>query len=682
MSFEEAINRHKILPDLPVMPELTKVSAAKRRVMDKWSDIIPEVQDDDHEKILSHLYNLIQKNNWHDVKLSFVLKAFRVAFLDKFKDDHKANTIVNFALEELESTSNATLVNSMASIYVATFNPNNRSTQMLADRLSKRTHGLLSKWQKLLETFEAFFSPKHLPEKIASKMLFSHQPFFQVKKYGFSDPHAYGLMDFVHLAYLDAFAPQLETKEGFESLLNWINPEPKKIKLRGQTSIIEAVLKPWINKTPDENFRQYITEKLITVYDDPRIRRDNWLGVSDLYMNVIFSWLTKEDLRFFTSVVTATQKNPMWGPRRDFWLDLYKRGKIEQAWVAFCPSAARYARQELSASGTTLDLNRFGRQTNKKSRANTSILIMKIQNKIFVDGCHDYSTHVWNIDDPAAPRLFKSNYDCDEDIRLKSPVGRGKAHNSIPSWKLWVEKKIYETIPMSTARPINWDAPNRNFNFQKPVSNTYVASTSGSENTEKTKRNLSNRREPNSISANNAGLRGSVAERETKFTKQTFAAESASNKKVTFDLDKAAFKNELSRLSTFLNENNENSFELALVLSAGMSDKPLSKTELEKLNMLFSRGIVHEQDYPQITRAFQPIFKIDNAEPNYEKWSRVIKAIEFHGNRLRILSRKSESAIAKLALRQFPLNKEEINSFEYLLQTLRARSISIDNLFN
>ncbi len=96
-------------------------------------------------------------------------------------------------------------------------------------------------------------------------------------------------------------------------------------------------------------------------------------------------------------------------------------------------------------------MRRFAKQSKGGTRSDTSILIMKIGSKIVVDGCHNYRTHIFNIDDPVAPKLFRREYDCDADVMDLAPWS--KAHNSIPAWSQWVRESINSKTPMSTKKP-------------------------------------------------------------------------------------------------------------------------------------------------------------------------------------------------------------------------------------
>jgi hypothetical protein len=116
---------------------------------------------------------------------------------------------------------------------------------------------------------------------------------------------------------------------------------------------------------------------------------------------------------------------------------LHERGNIDEAWVAFGSEAKEYARKNLMREGATKVSNRFG--TQKDRGGSTSLLIMKIGRKIVVDGCHSYKTHIFDIDDPKAPKLYQSSYYCDDIMRASRT---SQSHVSIPSWESWVHRHI------------------------------------------------------------------------------------------------------------------------------------------------------------------------------------------------------------------------------------------------
>ena len=450
MDLDLALNASRRLSPL-VLPELTRLIAAKKRVLDRWPDIVPDPPERDQAAIISQMLALLQSNRWEDVKMSFVLRALKVAFNSNFRTREDVAPIIDFAFEELAATTQSTFLNAMVAIYLSSYEPKADHSLDLGAKITAKRDLLSGKWRAIEETYPSLFDANRAHEDIAASMENMEEPWQGLKANGFPNPHATGLMDHVHAAYVEKVRPNLHLESWLDVLFKWLNPEPGKRKTSGSIHVIEAVLGHWTRKTASDQTRQAVTEHLINQYNDPRTNRSLWFGVSEDYMNVIFSWLTREDLRFFTSVVDATQKDPQWQPRKKFWLRLYDEGLIEKAWVAFCPGAERYARTHLIRSGYAENVRRFAKQSKGGTRSDTSILIMKIGNKIVVDGCHNYRTHIFNIGDPVAPKLFRREYDCDADVM--ELAAWSKSHSSIPSWAQWVRESIHSKTPMSTKKP-------------------------------------------------------------------------------------------------------------------------------------------------------------------------------------------------------------------------------------
>lgn len=451
MDLELALGSARRLAPL-ILPELTRLIAAKKRVMDRWPDIVPDPPERDCEAIIIQMLALLESNRWEDIKMSFVLRALKVAFGANFRNREVVEPIIDFAFAELDATTQSTFLNAMVAIYLSSYEPKAAHSLALGTKISAKRSLLNGKWRAIEETYPTLFDANHAHEDIAASMEEMEEPWQGLKAKGFPNPHATGLMDYIHAAYVDRMRPNLNMESWLDVLFKWLNPEPGKRKTSGSIEVIEAVLGHWVGKNASNQARETVTEHLINQYNDPRTNRSLWVGVSEDYMNVIFSWLTREDLRFFTSVVDATQKDPQWQPRKKFWLKLYDEGQINEAWVAFCPNAERYARTHLIRSGVAENVRRFGKQTKGGSKFDTSILIMRIGNKIVVDGCHMYRTHIFNVDDPVAPKLYRRDYDCDEDVMRLSP--RSKAHtNPIHHWENWVRATIKERVPMSPHRP-------------------------------------------------------------------------------------------------------------------------------------------------------------------------------------------------------------------------------------
>lgn len=288
----------------------------------------------------------------------------------------------------------------------------------------------------LLAAVPSLLDPSRAHRDLAGRMAVMKHPFHELKAMGIVAPHGPGFMDAAHLAFVAALAPGLDQPETLERLKGWVVPEGAAPRQEGAREAIEAMLRPWVHRSPPDELRRDLAEWIVAHYHDPRVQPGGvWSGFDPDLKAVIFRWLTEADMQFFCDVVTATQDSHMWAPRRDFWLRLFRQKRIEAAWVAFCPPAAEYARRHLMRTGQATASHRFGRQTGP--RPDTSLLVMKIGRKIVVDGCHSYRTHIFDAADPKAPRLFQRDYDCDEIMRKSR---NAKSHASIPSWMAWVEQ--------------------------------------------------------------------------------------------------------------------------------------------------------------------------------------------------------------------------------------------------
>jgi len=443
MNLENALR--DLRPSHPlVFPKLDYLGKAKKRILERWPDVVPTIEGKDEEIIISKFLDIIQRNSWRDVKMVFVLRGLRVAFSPHFRARPDVNPILEFAFAELKVSTNKPFVNALASIYLSTYEPNSEHSIKLGQGLQEKRNLLNSQWQSVQTRYANIFDGRTAHKHVGLSMLEMDDPLIELKKIGIRDPHATGLMDYAQESYVEKLGPRLKNLDVVARLFKWLNPEPGKRRVTGSTKIIKALLGLWLHERPSDDVIENISERLVSQYKDPRTQHQHWLGVEEPYMNVIYSWLTKENLRFFISVVDAAQKDRQWPPRKAFWLQLYEEGLIEQAWVAFCPSAERYARAHVIGFKNDNGTRRFGRQTKGGSRINTSILLMKIGDKIVVDGCHDYRTHIFNIDDPLAPKLFQSAYDCDSDVMNLAYCS--KAHNSIPHWQDWVRRTIAKKV--------------------------------------------------------------------------------------------------------------------------------------------------------------------------------------------------------------------------------------------
>ncbi|CDZ72586.1 Hypothetical protein NGAL_HAMBI2610_42110 [Neorhizobium galegae bv. orientalis] len=388
--------------------------------------------------LVAEVNRRFQSDDWNDTPMSLVTSAARALFDAERRERPDLADLRRFYYDECRVSTRMGFLGAMASIYIGSYVPAARHTLELSEALREARGRLGGRWKNLLEHIPEILDPFTAHEAVARKMLPMDDPWSGLKSLGLRSPHANGLMDHAHLAYIRSIAPELKSREGMARLFGWLKPDNQEAKLTVSADAISACLGHWTQAVPPEDDQRYLLENLIGLYGDPRVQRSGaWTGVSEQLMSVILRWLTRENIRFFLDIVSAVEESHMWEPRRKFWLGLHQQGRIDAAWVAFSDRAAREARSKSKQSGSRGTL-RFGRQIAGGGRSNTSLLILKVGRKIVVEGSHSYKVHVFDATNLRAPALYGDNYDCD-DIR-DIPGARAKSHQGY--WEGWVLENI------------------------------------------------------------------------------------------------------------------------------------------------------------------------------------------------------------------------------------------------
>ena len=370
--------------------------------------------------------------------MSLVTSAARALFDADRRSRPDLAQLREFYLREIHASTRQAFLGAMLAVYVDSFVPGAEHTRALAAALNQVRSRLGARAQNLLRNFPECLNPLTAPEELARLMMNMRNCWRDLKSMGISSPHAPGLMEHAHLAYVRLLRPKLRTRSGMEELIRWLKPQNQKALSSGGGAAITALLDQWVEGDPPQSELTYLTQSLITLYGDPRVSRGGvWSGVPDKVLSVLFRWLTGENIRFFLDVVSAVEESHMWAPRREFWLSLHEQRRIDTAWVAFSGSAVAYAKRDFSARSNGA-LLKFGRQSAGGSRADTSLLILKIGNKIVVEGSHSYRVHIFREDNLHSPKLYQPTYDC-EHIRL---TGGAEARAHVGNWQGWVLERI------------------------------------------------------------------------------------------------------------------------------------------------------------------------------------------------------------------------------------------------
>lgn len=420
------------------LPSLGQIKRSVGEIMSRWPNAVLSPEDQDREKLAQNMRTRVAEWNWEDITTQRVIST-AVAVFDKERCERPdLQAVRGFYLSEIASREPGAFLDGMVGIYLDSFTVGADHTRELAKALSARNSDLGERHRKLISALPKVFTPDSAPKGLVQLMLQTDDAYAQLQSIGLSTPHTSGLAKAAQKLFVKSLAPDLADTSARHKLFNWLTPQNGPVLQAGAGPAVEAVLSVWRTKTPPDALRNEISEAIIAAWNDPRLHAGGiWSGFDPDLKAVLLRWLTREDMEFFCNMVTATQNSHMWPPRRDFWLKLYDDNMIDEAWVAFGSEARRYAEFNLLHGGKT-DMNRrFARQLDRGG--STSLLIMRIGNKIVVDGCHSYKTHIFKIDDTNAPALYKHQYYCDDIMRTSR---NSKPHNSIQNWSQWVLQHV------------------------------------------------------------------------------------------------------------------------------------------------------------------------------------------------------------------------------------------------
>lgn len=385
--------------------------SAVERVHQRWPNMIVQPPERDRERLVREMLRRLETDDWSGVTMSDVTSTAVALFDEERRARADLAALRQFYCVEIACSGSTTFISAMFAVYVESYAPNAPHTVELARALSQSRNKVGGQWEKLVASFPGCLDPNNAHKTLAERMAQMASPWSELQDLGLRSPHAPGLMDHVHLLFVEFTAPSLNERRAIDRFLNWLQPEGKGARVSGAAEAISALLAPWQLDAPSEDDKHHLIKRLTTAYGDPRVRGENaiWSGVSVNLRAIMERWLTGENIRFFLDVVSAVETSHMWEPRRKFWLGLHEQNRIDAAWVAFSDDALKRA----SLGAADNKFLRFGRQAAGGMRENTSLLILKIGRKIVVEGSHSYKVHVFRSDNPKSPKLYEQSYDCE-----------------------------------------------------------------------------------------------------------------------------------------------------------------------------------------------------------------------------------------------------------------------------
>lgn len=436
MSFSETFRRLQPFHPSP-FSSLAPIAAATERVLARWPDAVKEPQDNDRERIVAEMKRRLEESDWRDLQTSFVTSAAVALFDEQRRARENLGPLREFYFDQIVANDSAAFRNGMLAVYLASYQPGAAHTVRLGRALAQVTGRLGERWQGLLRAVPRLLDGSSAHEQIGQLMLSMPVPWTDLKSIGLRKPHDPGLMGHAHLSFVKGIAPSLNGEASIAKLLDWLKPEEAKgPKAEGASEALSALLTPWQAGDPPAELRSELTTRLAGLYGDPRSAagKQPWNGMPPSLVAIVSRWLTGQNIQFFMDVVSEADPDPMFPPRRKFWMQLHKEGRIDDAYVALSTHGAEIARRR-AAGRPGLE---FGRQTAGANRASTCLLILRLGDKIVVEGSHSYRVHVFDAHAASTPKLHLKAYDCERIRHIKG--AKAKAHQG--DWQGWVREQV------------------------------------------------------------------------------------------------------------------------------------------------------------------------------------------------------------------------------------------------
>jgi hypothetical protein len=442
-------------PDVvvPHLPDAAPLRAATKAVLDRWPDKLQPPKMN-LEQLVAEMLDRVNRWDFSKWTIAQTINAAHACFDASRRGKPDLAPLRRFYHDEIVASTNESFLDGMMPVFIGSFVPESQHTLLLGRALASARARLGPRWTTLLKALPSLFDGRSAPRQIATMMTNMGDPWTELQQIGIRLPHAPGLMDHAHSAFVSLMAPRLNKLGDVDKLVAWLKPEGQPVRSSGGAEAIQALLAHWTDKEPPEALRKRLVERLTDLFGDPRMHKGGaWAGISGATLNLFLRWITGANIEFFMDVVTQVEQSRMWIPRRRFWMQLYMEGRIDAAWVAFSERGVTLANRLLYAQGRR-DRLEFGKQV---AREDTSILILKSGDKIIVEGSHSYRIHIFRETEPEAPKLYQNSYNCDEILR-KSDLRKNKlarthscqcSRESYPEiclhncgWQDWVNEHI------------------------------------------------------------------------------------------------------------------------------------------------------------------------------------------------------------------------------------------------
>lgn len=337
-------------------------------------------------------------------------------------------------LQRIAEAGRRSLLRSLAAVYFRMFDSNLPGLGLVGSALARLVTPELRSLYEFHRDFEVFDpakGPARVAESCIARGVLPQQMLRSVGLSAMALSGGFGAV--VYREGMARLARQLELhadERHLDQAIAWTD-EPEQTPYVLQNRILaETLLLPFLHRDPPEALKDRILDAVLERIGDPRTKKTNWVGVEQA-ADVAKRWLTKLALRQFLEIVDQVAKPEHWDYRRAFWMALFDKGAIQEAWVAFGAQGADRARRA------------FGKQTSfgrlqaswKQVEGGHAVLIMRIGDYVAIDWSHNGRCIIWPKSDRSAPPLYQMTYRSGDLAPRTAPTGGiEKSHMGSPSY--------------------------------------------------------------------------------------------------------------------------------------------------------------------------------------------------------------------------------------------------------
>ncbi len=415
MRLTEILKSHSKPAFVPHLGNPKSVIDAANSIRDRWPNL--ETMND-HANGRQHAEELrrrIKDDDWQDYYWSDLVRVANTVFASR-ELRTEFQSVSEFLIDQIRSDASRVFLGAMFSQYLATYEPMSEVISDFATALKRNQcwRKIMPAIDSLVSTFHILDPDRHPHKLIANFMKEQDSPFEEVQKKGIRAPHGQGIMSYAQYDFISQLALNIERKSesDIDQLLNWMCPVSAQ-PLQGNYApmAIDALLLPWRDEEPGPDLKKRIESRLCEAYGDPRVKVGVWGECNDEAKGVMCRWMTSKTIDLFFDIVSQVNGSHMWPDRKIFWENLLREGQISDAWFALSESGAAKARKIKEDDDLPLE---FATNVSKnKADREKCLLLMKVNDRLVVEGTHNFAVRVFPSPIRTRVRLRQERYDCD-----------------------------------------------------------------------------------------------------------------------------------------------------------------------------------------------------------------------------------------------------------------------------